>query len=162
MTDLERLDCYLKHKGIVYFSAKEICTLRKISKVVVPPEAWWPRIIPTLQLADELRVHLGFPLFVGNGYRPADYNKAVKGSKTSQHIFFRALDLDLPKKMRSVENQETLYEETCKLFLERGVNLKMGMGLYRPWRGTRVHIDTGHKRRYWKAKYVKPLLNSLR
>lgn len=156
----ETLSAYLYRMEITHFSVEEILTLRRAGlKAPEPPREIWHRIIPTLRLAEELRDIVG-PLIVGNGYRPKDLNKRVGGSRTSRHIHFQALDLDLVE--RTSVNQELFYEAACEIYLNRGADLKMGIGLYRPWRGNRVHIDTGHRRRYWHKEYVKPLLMALR
>lgn len=157
---LDSLGVIFKAEGIEHFTPREVCSMRKAKNAIaIPPSKYWERIIPALKLAEELRAIVG-PLYVGNGYRPRDYNKAVGGSWRSQHIQFRALDLDLIE--RGVVNQETFYEEACKIFLDRGKELKMGLGLYRPWRGTRIHIDIGYSFRHWEKKYTKPILKSLR
>ena len=41
-----------------------------------------------------VRDHFGRPIFVSSGYRSEDLNVAIGGSKRSQHIQGRALDLD--------------------------------------------------------------------
>ena len=41
-----------------------------------------------------LRDSFGVPIFVSSGYRSAELNKAIGGSKRSQHVQGRALDLD--------------------------------------------------------------------
>ena len=41
-----------------------------------------------------VRDALGCPVFVSSGYRSADLNVAIGGSKRSQHVEGRALDLD--------------------------------------------------------------------
>ena len=41
-----------------------------------------------------MREHLGRPVYVSSGYRSADLNVAIGGSKRSQHVEGRALDLD--------------------------------------------------------------------
>jgi len=116
-------------------------------------------MIPTLRVAEYLRGQVG-PLIVGNGYRPEPYNSQVGGAKNSTHLTFRALDLDLADQSR--DNQERFYRVAAELFLTHGDELKMGLGLYRPWRGIRVHVDTGFRRRHWKRDYTKPLLDSLK
>lgn len=162
---LNEIDNLFKDVGIEHFSAKEVCQMRRAKNAIaIPPRKFWERIIPALLLAEEIRSLIECPLQVGNGYRPRDYNKAVGGSMFSQHIQFRALDLDLSK-WRGIEGivlQETFYETACEIFLSRGKELKMGLGLYRHNRGTRIHIDTGYSYRHWKKKYTKPLLERLR
>lgn len=159
----ETLDAYLQAHGIKNFSAREILTLRRLGVTVdEPPRSWWPRIIPTLELAEMLRAEVGHGLIVGNGYRPNPWNKKVGGARNSQHLHFRALDLDLPRGHKTREHQERFYEAAGSIFLDHGERYKMGLGLYRLHRGTRVHIDAGYRRRSWSRKYVKPLLDSLK
>lgn len=163
-SQLAQMDGMFKAAGIEHFTAREVCTMRKTRNraVAIPPAGWWGRMVYSLQIAEMLRSIMGHPLSIGNGYRPPDYNKAVGGARGSQHTKFRALDIDLPMDQRSRENQEKFYETTCELWLEYGDEYAMGLGLYRPWRGTRVHIDTGARRRYWKSKYVRPILEGMR
>ena len=159
----ETLDAYLRAHGILHFSAKEILTLRRLGVTVdAPPRDWWPRMIPTLELAEMLRAEVGHPLVVGNGYRPNPYNRQVGGARRSQHLFFRALDLDLPKSNKSSKDQRRFYEAAGSIYLDHGDAYKMGLGLYRLHKGTRVHVDTGYRKRAWKRSYVNPLLESLR
>ncbi len=40
------------------------------------------------------RDHFGVPIYVSSGYRSPDLNRAIGGSKRSQHMEGRALDLD--------------------------------------------------------------------
>lgn len=41
-----------------------------------------------------VRDHFGCPIYISSGYRSADLNRAVNGSKNSQHVSGEALDLD--------------------------------------------------------------------
>ena len=41
-----------------------------------------------------LRDHFGVPIYVSSGYRSPDLNRSIGGSKRSQHMEGRALDLD--------------------------------------------------------------------
>ena len=145
-----RLTEYLRDNGIAHFSGREVLTLRRLGRVAgVPPEAWWPRILPALIIAERIRKELGHGLVVGNGYRPAALNKAAGGSRTSQHIQFRALDLDLPAKHNTRDSQEALYRAAGEAYLDVGKSCRMGLGVYRPSRGPRVHVDCGHRQRKW-------------
>ena len=162
-TDCETLDAYLVSMGIDHFTAAELLTMRRAGITVPePPREWWPRIIPTLRAAEWLRERMGHPLIVGNCYRPDPYNRQVGGARRSQHLFFRAIDLDLPNRKRSHENESTFYSSAAELWISHGRELSLGLGLYRPWRGSRVHLDTGYRRRHWSKKYTAPLLESLR
>ena len=40
------------------------------------------------------RDHFGHPIYVSSGYRSPRLNEAIRGSKTSQHMAGKALDLD--------------------------------------------------------------------
>ena len=61
-----------------------------------PHEEW---VIEHLQKVAEhifqpCREHFGVPIYVSSGYRSPDLNRAIGGSKRSQHMEGRALDLD--------------------------------------------------------------------
>lgn len=47
-----------------------------------------------LELVREL---LGTPILISSGYRSPALNKAIKGSKTSQHVFGQAADFTSPR-----------------------------------------------------------------
>lgn len=47
-----------------------------------------------VEVFDKVREYFGVPIFVSSGYRSAALNKAIGGSKTSDHNLGRALDLD--------------------------------------------------------------------
>lgn len=148
--------------GDPHFSAAELRRMRR-ARVTVPepPSAWWPRIVPTLWLAEQLRKAMG-PLIVGNGYRPEPYNRQVGGARFSSHKYHRAMDLDLPLG-GDYESRRDFYALACRLWLEHGRDLGIGLGLYAPWGGSRVHVDTGRQRpTYWKKRYVRPILERLR
>ena len=47
-----------------------------------------------INIFQPIRDHFGSPIYVSSGYRSADLNRAIGGSKRSQHVEGRALDLD--------------------------------------------------------------------
>jgi hypothetical protein len=156
-----------------YFTAQELtklhrpmgkpCTVesRKLPRYEVPPRRYWPRMIPTRQLAGYLRHKLGVPLRVGNGWRPRWFNDHVCGASNSQHLYFAALDLDLIGDARKTLAAK-LYEEAVRLYVSVGPIYDMGLGLYSSsGKGTRVHIDTGFKLRTWKKGYAKKVADKL-
>jgi len=62
----------------------------------VPDDEW---VVENLrQIAERVfqpcRDHFGSPLYVSSGYRSPELNRAIGGSKRSQHVQGRALDLD--------------------------------------------------------------------
>ena len=160
--DGESLEDYIADHS-EFFSARELLTMKRARVTVPEPDRrMWPNIVPTLYIADKIRKTLDHPLVVGNGYRPEPYNSRVGGARRSQHLFFRAVDLDLPRGYNSATHQEDFYEIACELYLDLGEEFEIGLGLYRPRRGRRVHIDTGFRQRKWKDQYVDPILEGLR
>ena len=44
---------------------------------------------------EPIREHFGVPIYVSSGYRSEALNKAIKGSKSSQHCKGEAMDIDM-------------------------------------------------------------------
>ena len=67
----------------------------------VPYPARWrhSRAIPLSLVFEAIRQIIGGPIRVNSAYRDRDYNRKVGGSRKSQHVEGRALDLGLPKGM---------------------------------------------------------------
>lgn len=142
-SDLARLGEFLADNGIRSFSAKEVLIARKVGVVSrPPPEDWWPRIIGALEIGEMLRTICGHPLIVGNGYRPGPVNKAAGGAKNSQHLYFRAMDFDLPLDRRHEQDRRHFYAAAESLWRSFGEQHRMGLGFYSKTGGVRVHIDT--------------------
>lgn len=55
---------------------------------------------------DKVREYFGVPIFVSSGYRSTALNKAIGGSKTSDHNLGRALDLDQDGHGNGVRNKD--------------------------------------------------------
>ena len=55
-----------------------------------------------------IREHFGVPIFVSSGYRSDALNKAIGGSKTSQHSKGEAIDIDMDHR-RGPENEEVFF-----------------------------------------------------
>ena len=58
------------------------------------------------EVFDKVRDYFGVPLFISSGYRSAALNKAIKGSKSSDHCNGRALDLDQDGHGNGVTNMD--------------------------------------------------------
>lgn len=58
------------------------------------------------EVFDKVREHFGVPIYISSGYRSAALNKAIGGSKTSDHNLGRALDLDQDGHDNGVTNME--------------------------------------------------------
>lgn len=59
-----------------------------------------------VEVFDKVRTHFGVPLFISSGYRSEALNKAIGGSKNSDHNLGRALDLDQDGRGNGVTNME--------------------------------------------------------
>jgi len=55
-----------------------------------------------------IREHFGVPIFLSSGYRSDALNKAIGGSKTSQHSKGEAIDIDMDHR-RGPENEEVFF-----------------------------------------------------
>ena len=56
-----------------------------------------------------MRDHFGKPIYISSGYRSEALNKAIKGSKTSQHCKGEAIDIDNDNANNGVSNRD-IYE----------------------------------------------------
>ncbi len=54
---------------------------------------------------EPIRNHFGVPIFVSSGYRSSKLNKAIGGTKNSQHLLGQALDLDMDASKSGVTNK---------------------------------------------------------
>jgi uncharacterized protein YcbK (DUF882 family) len=55
---------------------------------------------------DKVREHFGVPIYISSGYRSEALNKAIKGSRTSDHSLGRALDLDQDYRGNGITNMD--------------------------------------------------------
>ena len=63
-------------------------------------------LIVAKEIFEPIRVHFNEPIYVSSGYRSRELNKAVGGSKTSDHCKGFALDLDQDYRNTQVTNKE--------------------------------------------------------
>lgn len=94
------------------------------------------------KLANQLqyvRDYLDEPIKVNSGYRSVSHNKAVGGSKNSQHILGKASDI-VVKNISS----KTLFDLMEDL-IDKGEILQGGLGLY----NTFVHYDIRKNKARW-------------
>lgn len=117
-----RLQDYLDDHGVGFFKAGELYTRE------APPEALWGNIIPTLYVADQMRIEFG-PGRVRSGYRDQRHNEEVGGASNSLHLVFNALDLSFATGV-----PQGWYEFAQTLSIAQ----LTGLGVY----DTFIHIDT--------------------
>lgn len=146
---MNELQDLLDEHNIRYFRAGELYsrTPESRDKTVIPPEELWPNIILTLQCADEIREMMGCPVWVISGYRSPEYNAAVGGSKTSEHMMFRALDLKVPGQYERLKAVAASVMDHAY-----AAGYATGFGTYDD--AEFVHVDTGAtkaKLRRWKG-----------
>lgn len=84
-----------------------------------------------------IRHHFAKPIHITSAYRTVDRNKAVNGSKKSEHLFGNAVDFYI----KDVDTN-ILYQYCCSLIGNDG-----GVGKY----PNHVHIDLRGKKARWKA-----------
>lgn len=94
------------------------------------------------KLANQLqyiRDYLDRPIKVNSGYRSPSHNKAISGSKNSQHVLGKAADI----KAKGIPTN-TLYALIEDL-IDKGEILQGGLGLY----NTFVHYDIRKTKARW-------------
>lgn len=52
-----------------------------------------------------IREHFNVPIHISSGYRSLELNKAIKGSKTSQHVLGQAVDIDVDVSSNGINNK---------------------------------------------------------
>ena len=52
-----------------------------------PPKRLWKNIVPTLRVVDDLRESFGKPCRILSSYRSPEYNRAVGGASSSEHLY---------------------------------------------------------------------------
>jgi len=88
------------------------------------------RLIELVVLFERIRAMYGLPIEINSAYRTIKYNKQVKGSSNSQHLYGKALDLQPPKAI----SLEKFYADIRVNVAKLGIR---GLGKY----STFVHVD---------------------
>ena len=142
-----------------WITPEEVTRLHKkgyAGQHAIPPRSYWPRMVQTiLTVFQPARAAFGRPLKITNGYRPPWYNLLVtktaakpQGNPGSRHQWFEALDA-VPVEA-GAQSRIELALILVKIWVGRGVELAMGLGIYPPraWPGG-FHFDTGWRKRKW-------------
>lgn len=85
-----------------YFSLRELCrsdkaASRGIDNTPTPEAIEWLGLLAT-KILDPLRDAWGEPFAINSGYRSPELNRAIGGSKTSQHVLGQAADIQTSPK----------------------------------------------------------------
>ena len=115
---------------------------RKGVKNSLPPRRIWKNIVPALRIVDELRDSFGKPCRILSSYRSPDYNKAVGGASSSQHLEFTALDIAF-----NGISPQRVYDRLLEW--RRAGKFVGGLGLYLS--SGFVHIDTRGRSATWRG-----------
>ncbi len=116
---------------------------RKGVKNSLPSRLLWKNIVPALRIVDELRDSFGKSCTILSSYRSPDYNKAVGGVSSSQHLEFTALDIAFVG-----ISPQRVYDRLLEW--RKAGKFTGGLGIY-PTSGF-VHIDTRARNATWKGK----------
>ncbi len=112
------------------------------------PEEWRrSRALVLARVFERIRREVGGPIRVNSAYRTRAYNAQVGGSRNSQHVEGRALDLAVPRKLILAE-----FHEIVLFVARRPGSLLRGVGVYPSF----IHIDTRPSPRLvrWQGKRV--------
>lgn len=142
LAETRKLEAFLARHGV-----KEVIPTRQLLRsdikwracgaesFNVPPERYWPNMVPTLKLIrDEMQPLVG-PADALSVFRSPAINKCIGGASRSYHLSFHAIDMQPAKGV----SRDALIEKLCALHARKGKALNMGLGIYK---GTRFHIDT--------------------
>ncbi len=142
-----------------WITPEEVTQLHKkgyAGQHAIPPRDYWPRMVQTIRTVFmPIREAYGAPIKITNGYRPPFYNLLVTktkekplGNPGSRHQWFEALDA-IPVE-EGAEPRQELGLLAAKIWVTRGAELKMGIGVYAPreWPAG-LHFDTGSQKRKW-------------
>jgi hypothetical protein len=130
---MEGFQTYLDDMGIIYVSAREMCTPNHVSKAAemgydafIPEHGWWERGGALASLFDSCRSLLGKPITVRNWWRPADYNAEVGGAPGSDHIAAYAFDMDF----KSEDDRRTVEKYLKTMYRDEDLGMSLGLGGY--------------------------------
>jgi hypothetical protein len=83
------------HFDLSEFTTSEVAARKGI--INDPPALIYPNLKATAEGLEQVRTLLGGkPILISSGYRSAGLNKAVGGSKNSQHVIGQAADFTCP------------------------------------------------------------------
>jgi hypothetical protein len=141
MTPTQKFAKILRSEKIRHFTATEVFFLggsnARFKNNEIPPEYLWDNILPTLHFLDAVRDRVG-RLRLSSIYRNPAYNRSVGGARNSQHVAFRACDV------QALESQNAVLWDAC-VALRRERNFLGGLGRYNSF----VHVDCRGSKATW-------------
>jgi uncharacterized protein YcbK (DUF882 family) len=115
---------------------------RKGVKNSLPSQLLWKNIVPALRIVDELRDSFGKSCTILSSYRSPDYNKAVGGASSSQHLEFTALDIAFDG-----ISPQRVYDRLLEW--RKAGKFTGGLGIYPS--SSFIHIDTRGRNATWSG-----------
>jgi hypothetical protein len=94
-----------QYVSLLEVTKSDTATKRGIDNSPTPEHLENLKVICT-EVFDKVREHFDVPIYISSGYRSAGLNKAIGGSKTSDHNLGRALDLDQDFRGNGITNRD--------------------------------------------------------
>jgi lysozyme family protein len=107
-----------------------------------PPPEKWDNVVPLARVLDEFARRIANPVRLTNVYRSPAYNRSVGGAKNSQHVQFRAADVQVPG-----HGGPQLWADTFRAMRREGF-FSGGIGIYNSF----VHVDTRGANKDWDER----------
>ncbi len=93
-----------KHLSLAEVTRSESAKRRGISNMPTPAHIENFKLLAE-NIFEPIREHFGKPIHISSGYRSDALNKAIGGSKTSQHCAGEAIDIDMDGSANGVTNK---------------------------------------------------------
>jgi zinc D-Ala-D-Ala carboxypeptidase len=94
-----------KHLSLAEVMRSETAKRRGISNMPTPEHIENFKILAE-NVFEKVREHFKVPIHVSSGYRSEELNRAIKGSRTSQHMKGEAIDIDMDGSSSGVTNAD--------------------------------------------------------
>ena len=93
-----------KHLSLAEVTRSESAKRRGISNMPTPAHIENFKLLAE-NVFEPIRKHFGKPIHISSGYRSDALNKAIGGSKTSQHCTGEAIDIDMDGSANGITNK---------------------------------------------------------
>ena len=93
-----------KHLSLAEVTRSESAKRRGISNMPTPAHIENFKLLAA-NIFEPIREHFGKPIHISSGYRSDALNKAIGGSKTSQHCAGEAIDIDMDGSANGITNK---------------------------------------------------------
>lgn len=126
-----------KISGSKFFTNKEALWLPQWNRAACEDDGLTEELLnnikETAQWMDKVREYFGKPIRVHCWLRPLEYNKLVKGAKSSQHLLGKAVDFDVVGMTCDDAKAKLLADNKLEEF---GIRMEDNVG------GSWIHLDS--------------------